>query len=307
MLDRLQKRWKASGWKLVLILITFATGGSLTGIVGKKLMAFTGIQNTIPYIFVYIIIITIIWPAMVLIISSPLGQFPFFKKYIGRIGKRIFAKKNATGKFQETIPIAIGTKFQNANHKHLTIFASGAGSNAQKIIDHFRNSRVKIALIVCNKPEAGVVTIAKKEGIPLLLIEKERFFNGDGYLPEIENLKTNLIVLAGFLWKMPQSLINAFPKKIINIHPALLPKFGGKGMYGNFVHQSVINSGEVQSGITVHVVDEHYDNGDIIFQTACPVLDGDTPETLAQRIHQLEHLHYPKVIEEVLIKNQFVL
>jgi phosphoribosylglycinamide formyltransferase 1 len=195
------------------------------------------------------------------------------------------------------------TAHRSSSKKHIAIFASGAGSNAQQIIHYFKNSELAdVAMIFCNKPEAGVLSIAEKEKIPSLLIEKERFFRGDGYLPELENIKTDLIVLAGFLWKIPRSLIGAFPKRIINIHPALLPKYGGKGMYGQYVHQSVISAGEVESGITIHYVDEHYDNGDVIFQTACPVLENDTPEMLAQRIHQLEHLHYPKVTEEVLKK-----
>lgn len=185
--------------------------------------------------------------------------------------------------------------------KHLAIFASGAGSNAQQIINYFRHSDLaKIELIVCNKPGAGVISIAEKKNIPVQMIEKERFFRGDSYLPELQKQKIDLIILAGFLWKIPQILIDAYPKRIINIHPALLPKYGGKGMYGQYVHEAILNAGEVESGITIHYVDEHYDNGDIIFQTACPVLDGDTAEDLAQRIHQLEHLHYPIVIEEVL-------
>ena len=189
----------------------------------------------------------------------------------------------------------------NSNLKHLVIFASGAGSNAQQIINYFKNSALaKIELIVSNKPGAGVIGIAEKENIPVLLIEKERFFRGDGYLTELQKRTTDLIILAGFLWKIPQVLIDAFPRRIINIHPALLPKYGGKGMYGQYVHEAILNAGEVESGITIHYVDEHYDNGDIIFQTACPVLDGDTPEDLAHRIHQLEHLHYPMVIEEIL-------
>jgi phosphoribosylglycinamide formyltransferase-1 len=156
--------------------------------------------------------------------------------------------------------------------------------------------------VVCNKPQAGVISIAEKEGIPVLIIDKERFFRGDGYVASLQQAKTGLVILAGFLWKIPQSLIDAYPRRIINIHPALLPKYGGKGMYGQYVHQSVISAGEVESGITIHYVDEHYDHGDIIFQTACPVLEGDTPEMLAQRIHTLEHLHYPRVIEEVIIE-----
>lgn len=187
------------------------------------------------------------------------------------------------------------------NLKHLTIFASGAGSNAEQIIHYFKNSTLaKVNLVVCNKPEAGVITIAKKEAIPVLLVEKERFFKGDVYLPELQNAKTDLLILAGFLWKLPATLIQAFPKKIINIHPALLPKYGGKGMYGQYVHQSVLHAGEMESGITIHYVDEQYDKGAVIFQTACPVAADDTPETLAQRIHQLEHNYYPQVIEDVL-------
>jgi len=185
--------------------------------------------------------------------------------------------------------------------KHLVIFASGAGSNAQQIMNYFKNSQhTSVVLIVCNKPGAGVISIAKKEDIPVLQIDKERFFKGDAYLPELKKVHTDLIVLAGFLWPLPQVLINAFPRRIVNIHPALLPKFGGKGMYGQYVHEAIITAGEVESGITIHYVDEHYDNGDIIFQTGCPVLEKDTAETLAQRIHSLEHLHYPIVIDEIL-------
>jgi phosphoribosylglycinamide formyltransferase 1 len=194
-------------------------------------------------------------------------------------------------------------RIHKSNLKNLVIFASGAGSNAQQIINYFRDSSVvKVVLIVCNKPGAGVISIVEKENIPVLLIEKERFFKGDGYLPEFQKRNTGLIILAGFLWKIPQILVDAYPRRIINIHPALLPKYGGRGMYGQYVHEAIINAGEMESGITIHYVDEHYDNGDIIFQTACPVLEKDSPEALAQRIHQLEHLHYPLVIEKLLQK-----
>jgi phosphoribosylglycinamide formyltransferase-1 len=185
----------------------------------------------------------------------------------------------------------------------IAVFASGAGTNAQKIIDYFKDSALaKVSLVGCNKPGAGVISIAEKKGIPVLLIEKERFFRGDGYVPYLQKEKIDFIVLAGFLWKIPQTLINVYPKRIVNIHPALLPKFGGKGMYGQYVHEAVLNAGEVESGITIHYVDEQYDSGDVIFQTACPVLPGDKPEDIAQRIHQLEHAHYPRVIEAVLKK-----
>jgi phosphoribosylglycinamide formyltransferase-1 len=183
----------------------------------------------------------------------------------------------------------------------LAVFASGTGSNAQMLIDYFnRSASARVTLVVCNKPGAGVVSIADKANIPVLLIEKERFFRSDGYVPLLQDKNIGFVVLAGFLWKIPKSLIDAFPRRIVNIHPALLPKFGGKGMYGHYVHEAVLQAGEVESGITIHYVDEHYDNGDIIFQTACPILDSDTPESIAQRIHQLEHLHYPRIVEKVI-------
>lgn len=289
MFQRLQKKWKVSGGRLLLILMVFAIGGSLTGYVGKRLMPVTGIESTVPYLIVYAVLVTIIWPMMVMLVSIPFGQFFFFKKYIAKLGQRIGIGKRPSSNVKL--------------RKHLIIFASGAGSNAQQIINHFRNSATaKPVLIVCNKAGAGVITIAEKENIPVLLIEKERFFKGDAYLSELKNADADLLILAGFLWKIPQALIDAYPRRIINIHPALLPKYGGKGMYGPYVHEAVLNSGEVQSGITIHYVDEHYDNGDIIFQTACPVLEGDSPQTLAQRIHQLEHLHYPLVLDKIIAK-----
>jgi len=196
----------------------------------------------------------------------------------------------------ETMPsTTIPTKIK------LAVFASGNGSNAQKLIDYFRNSSVaSVALIVCNKPGAGVLQIAANENIPSLLIEKETFFRGDAYVPALKERQIGFLVLAGFLWKIPAKLIEVYPKQIVNIHPALLPKYGGRGMYGQYVHEAVLQAGERESGITIHYVDEHYDNGDVIFQTACPVLASDTPETIAQRIHELEYLHYPRVVEEVL-------
>lgn len=183
----------------------------------------------------------------------------------------------------------------------IAVFASGAGSNADKLIQYFKTSDIaQVALVVCNKPGAGVISIAEKEEVPVLLIEKENFFKGTGYVPELLKREIKFIALAGFLWKVPQTLINAYPKRIVNIHPALLPKYGGKGMFGQYVHEAVLNAGEVESGITVHYVDEKYDNGDIIFQTACPVLPGDKPGDIALRVHQLEHMHYPVVVENLL-------
>lgn len=196
-------------------------------------------------------------------------------------------------------------KPQTSNAAGIAVFASGAGSNARKIIEHFHNSPVaRVAVVVCNKPGAGVIEIAAEHRIPVLMIEKERFFRGDAYLPELEQKGIRWIVLAGFLWKVPLALVTAYRNHIINIHPALLPSYGGKGMYGNFVHEAVIAAGETRSGITIHYVDEHYDNGDVIFQAHCPVLPTDTPSTLAQRIHSLEHEHFARTIEDEIMKGQ---
>lgn len=189
---------------------------------------------------------------------------------------------------------------QNVQNINIAIFASGAGTNAQKIIDHFRNSpSIKIILIVCNNATAGVLKIAEKENIPFLIIEKNNF-NKDGYFDELNKYKIDLIVLAGFLWKIPFVLIQSYQNKIINIHPALLPKFGGKGMYGKTVHEAVISSGEKISGITIHYVDGIYDHGKIIFQARCKVDENERVETLAKKIHEMEHKHYPSIIDEII-------
>lgn len=185
----------------------------------------------------------------------------------------------------------------------LAVFASGTGSNAQKIVDYFKGSSLaNVVLIVCNKAGAGVLQMAQQHGIPTLLLERERFFRGDGYVPDLQAAGIDVLVLAGFLWKVPQTLLNAFPKKILNIHPALLPKYGGKGMYGHFVHEAVRASGDVESGITIHYVDEHYDHGDTIFQARCQVTAEDDPVTISKSVQQLEHYYYPRVIEDVLKK-----
>jgi len=186
---------------------------------------------------------------------------------------------------------------------NIAIFASGAGSNAKKIIGYFKNHpTISIKLIVCNKLAAGVVDIAREENIAVLMIEKEQFFRGNAYVDELEKAHIDFIVLAGFLWKIPELLIQTYRNRIINIHPALLPKFGGKGMYGSKVHEAVIASGEKESGITIHYVDEHYDNGDVIFQAKCPVFITDTVGSLAERIHALEHENFAPVVEQCVNK-----
>ena len=186
--------------------------------------------------------------------------------------------------------------------KKIAVFASGAGTNAARIIAHFRHhTTIGMALIVCNKPEAGVLKIAEKENIPSLIIDKEKFFRSDAYIKELIEKEIDLIVLAGFLWKIPSAFIKAFPEKIINIHPALLPKYGGKGMYGQMVHQAVIDNKETESGITIHYVDEVYDHGDTIFQATCPVFESDTADSLAQRVAILEQEYYSQVIKRLLL------
>lgn len=187
--------------------------------------------------------------------------------------------------------------------KNIAIFASGEGTNAQQLIDHFKGSDVKIVLIGCNNPKANVLKRAQQHGIPVIRIEKDSFYNGDAVLKKLLAEKVDLIVLAGFLWKVPDAILHTFPDKIINVHPALLPKFGGKGMYGINVHKAVIDAGEKKSGITIHYVNEHYDEGRVILQAACEVAPGDTPEMLARKVQELEHEYFPKTVEQ-LLKNK---
>jgi phosphoribosylglycinamide formyltransferase-1 len=185
----------------------------------------------------------------------------------------------------------------------IAIFSSGQGTNAREIIRYFHKTdhlvmkrRVEISLIVCNKPGAGVVDIASDFGIPVLLIEKEKFFRGSHYLEEFKDKNISFIVLAGFLWKIPDELIHAYRDRILNIHPALLPNYGGKGMYGQVVHEAVVAAHEKQSGISIHYVDEQYDHGKIFFQARLNLAPEETAESLAEKIHALEHKHYPEQI-----------
>jgi formyltetrahydrofolate-dependent phosphoribosylglycinamide formyltransferase len=327
MFEKLKQRWKVNGLNLILIIITFAFGGSLCGYAGRKLLALTDLDKGVVWVVLYILLITLLWPVAVLLVSIPLGQFAFFKRYIGKVFRRfkphlssppagvremekIGAEVLAISKTSPPSPLqgergeAENIVKSGANTKtiNVAIFASGGGSNAEQIINYFSSSSIKIALVVCNKPAAGVLQVAAKAGIPCLLIEKQQFFDGDNYLPQLQQHHIDFIVLAGFLWKVPDALIRAYPKKIINIHPALLPKYGGNGMYGRHVHEAVIANKEKQSGITIHYVDELYDHGEIIFQAACAVDDNDTAETLAKKVQVLEHEYYGKVIAETVQK-----
>lgn len=186
--------------------------------------------------------------------------------------------------------------------KNIAIFASGEGTNAQNIIDHFKSfDNIHIAIVISNKPQANVLNRAKAMGVPTLIIDKNVFYESDAVVQQLKNLNINLIVLAGFLWMIPESLVKAFPNKIINIHPALLPKYGGKGMYGMNVHKAVIEAKEKESGISIHFVNEKYDEGEIIEQHKCSLTENDTAETLAKKIHQLEFDFFPKAIEKILV------
>jgi formyltetrahydrofolate-dependent phosphoribosylglycinamide formyltransferase len=329
MFRRLKEKWGLNWPRFILVFTTFALGGSLCGYTGKRLMGFTSIEKGILYYIIYILLVTIIWPACVLLVSIPMGQFPFFRNYLAKMWRRISGKSEKSkvkggggNKEQETgnkeqessMEQESGTQETDENQtsdiRHpqikIALFASGAGSNAAKIIAHLKNhSSIQVALVVCNKPDAGVIQVAASHNVPVLMIEKERFFRGNAYVDEIKYRSgIDFIVLAGFLWKVPLALIEAYPNRIINIHPALLPNYGGKGMYGMHVHEAVIAAGEKESGITIHYVNERFDEGEHIFQARCAITAEDTPETLAQKIHELEHRYFPEVVEEVVGKSE---
>ncbi|NLZ74021.1 MAG: phosphoribosylglycinamide formyltransferase [Bacteroidales bacterium] len=186
-------------------------------------------------------------------------------------------------------------------NKNIAIFASGSGSNAEKIIQYFKAR--KTAQVVCvfsNKSDAYVLERAQKQNIPAQYFPLKDWRQPDIIIQKLEDLKVDYIILAGFLLRIPQELIDRYPNKIINIHPALLPKFGGKGMYGKYVHEAVIKAQEKESGITIHYIDENYDEGTTLFQAKCKVLPNDTPDSLAEKVHQLEHEYFPKVIEQII-------
>ncbi len=184
---------------------------------------------------------------------------------------------------------------------NIAIFASGSGTNAQNIIEYFSNkNNIIINRIYSNNKNAFVLERAFKFNIPTQVFDRNEFYKTDKILDILIDDQTDLIVLAGFLWLIPQNILAHFTNKIINIHPALLPKYGGKGMYGMHVHETVINSGDNESGISIHYVNEKYDEGEIIFQAKCKINKNDTPDSLASKIHQLEYEHFPKVIHQIL-------
>ncbi len=186
----------------------------------------------------------------------------------------------------------------------IVVFASGSGTNAENIINHFSNStKIVVTNVLCNNPTAKVFERCEKLNVPCSLFEKDTFYKENTVLHFLQQEKTDFIILAGFLWKIPKNILTAFPNKIINIHPALLPKYGGKGMYGMHVHNAVKANNETETGITIHYVNENYDEGAIIFQAKTALTAEDTSEKIAAKIHLLEQQHFPKVIENVLLKN----
>ena len=340
-IQRLQSKWGVGAFQFWLIMLTFACGGSLSGWLNKKILNLVFLEKNWAFWVIYPLLLTILWPISVILVSFVTGQFRFFSGYLGRIVERFAGKKSSSiaddaRKFGATPQDEISQSLEKAPI-HVAIFASGAGSNAKKIIEYFENkggfqdkdesfenkrgatgaklsneSIIKVSLIVCNVSNAGVLDIAKEKGIPTLLINKNEFAT-TGYVQSLRNADIHFIVLAGFLWKVPEVLVNAFKpgmkidaqgnttKGIINIHPALLPNYGGKGMYGARVHEAIITAGEKESGITIHWVDAHYDEGAIIFQARCKIEAGDTPDILAQKIHELEHAHFAPTIEKILL------
>jgi phosphoribosylglycinamide formyltransferase-1 len=187
--------------------------------------------------------------------------------------------------------------------KNIAIFASGSGTNAENLIRFFRTSPIgRVRIVLTNRPGAGVIKRAQSLEVETVVFNRDQFYGSDEVLDLLIERGIDFVVLAGFLWLVPESLLKAFEDKIVNIHPALLPKYGGKGMYGDKVHNAVIEAGDSESGITIHYVNHKYDEGDIIFQARCSLEPGDTPGSLAEKIHDLEYAHFPGVVEALLEK-----
>ena len=287
MFTKLQKKWGIGGWRFFWVMITFAMTGTTAAFITARITAWLDIEKwSLEFWLLKLGVLLIGYQILLLFFGFIFGQFRFFWQYEKKI-------LQAVGLIKKDPPL------------RLAVFASGKGSNAANLVSYFnhqpsKSKKAKVTLVVCNRPGAGVLELAKKEGIETLMIEQAGFYSGQ-YLEQLR-ASADALVLAGFLWKIPDDLIKAFPGRIINIHPALLPKFGGKGMYGHHVHNAVIAGKETKSGISIHAVDEHYDNGDLIFQATCDVDPGDTAGSLAQKVHELEMLHYPRQVEKWLKK-----
>jgi phosphoribosylglycinamide formyltransferase-1 len=187
--------------------------------------------------------------------------------------------------------------------KKIAVFASGSGTNAEKIFQYFEgHPQVEVCLLCCNNPNAYVLERAKNYGVETYVFNRDDFYNHTVVSQKLKSVETDLIVLAGFMWLVPAYLVAAFENRILNIHPALLPKYGGKGMYGMHVHKAVKAAGETETGITIHYVNDHYDEGDIVEQFTCHLQPSDSPEDIARKVQVLEHENYPKVVEHVVLK-----
>ena len=183
----------------------------------------------------------------------------------------------------------------------IAIFLSGSGSNARNICEYFKShDTIEVVLLLSNKENSGAKAIGEEFNIPYFIFTKEDFYNTDIVINKLSIYQTNTIVLAGFLWLIPENLLEHFPNQIINIHPALLPKYGGKGMHGMHVHKAVFDNKEKETGITIHLCNKEYDKGEVLFQTQVAIDENDTPETIANKVLDLEHLYFPRVIEECL-------
>ena len=186
---------------------------------------------------------------------------------------------------------------------NIAIFASGSGSNAENIVRYFKSHpSISVSLILTNKADAFVIERARKLDIPSMVFSKKEMNETNLVLNLLKENKIDWIILAGFLLKVPDNIIAAFPDRILNIHPALLPKYGGKGMYGSRVHEAVVAAGEKESGITIHLVNDHYDEGQIVFQASCPVLASDSADDVAAKVHALEYENFPRVIEDIITR-----
>ncbi|MBS1736878.1 MAG: phosphoribosylglycinamide formyltransferase [Bacteroidetes bacterium] len=292
MFNRLKKHWKADNKKLLLILLTFTFTGSITAWLSNRIPIWLLLEK---FSWVWwlskIGVFVLGYQVLILIIGFCLGQFSFFWNYEKKILKTFGLIKNSLPN-------------ENLSVRNICLFASGAGSNVEKIIEYFKgNPYINIVLIVCNNPNAGVISIATRENIPCLLIQKS-ILSKTGYVESLAAYKIDLIVLAGFLLKVPDILIEKYKGKIINLHPALLPEYGGAGMYGAAVHKAVLADNRKESGITIHHVDNEYDHGAIIFQKKCEVNETETIESLTGKIRALEHQNFAPIIESILLKAQ---
>ncbi len=283
MLKKLQRKWNVNATDFFWIMICFAVTGTTTAWVSKSI---TGWMDIPKFSFAWwalkIGVLFIGYQVFLLFFGFCFGRFWFFWKY------------------EKKLLIRLGILPKEKKQTRLAIFASGAGSNAKKIIEHFQNHHhIKVSLVVCNKQEAGVINIAGDHNIDILIIKKSDLLNRL-LLEQLREKKINWIILAGFLLKIPADIIKAYPNKIINIHPALLPAYGGEGMYGKRVHEAVLANKESLTGISIHYVDDIYDHGEIISRHYCSVDENETPESLAIKIHALEHQHFATTIENLI-------